>query len=224
MSESRFDRSERFFGSEGQRRIGETRLAVVGCGGLGSVFIEQAAYMGFRSFALVDRDLVSGSSMNRLVGARQADVDATLKVSVAERSIRTVDPTAVVDAVPEWLTHPQAQAASYGGRVAIGLPGIRCVYCLGELDPGELALAQLTPEQRRTRDDSYGVVNDALDGRGAAVISLNGVVASLGLTELMVYITGLREPAITLTYKGERGIVRRRTDEPIGPCPYCGRD
>jgi hypothetical protein len=223
--------------------------------------------MGFRSFALVDRDLVSGSSMNRLVGARQADVDATLKVSVAERSIRTVDPTAVVDAVPEWLTHPQAQAAirnanivvgcldddaarlellgitsepgipyldlgteigtdamSYGGRVAIGLPGIRCVYCLGELDPGELALAQLTPEQRRTRDDSYGVVNDALDGRGAAVISLNGVVASLGLTELMVYITGLREPAITLTYKGERGIVRRRTDEPIGPCPYCGRD
>jgi hypothetical protein len=112
---------------------------------------------------------------------------------------------------------------AYGGRVVFAEPGRRCVYCLGELDADELALAHLTPEQRSARDTNYGVPKAALDRRGASVVSLNGVIASLGLAELMAWVTGLRAPAITLTYHGERGVVRRRMDEPSGPCPYCGR-
>lgn len=88
MSENRFDRNERLFGAEGQKRIRSTSLVVVGCGGLGSIFVEQAAYMGFRSFGLIDRDLVTGSSMNRLVGAIPSDVDRRSKVAVARRTIR----------------------------------------------------------------------------------------------------------------------------------------
>lgn len=266
-TERRFDRNERLFGSEGQLKVVATRLVIVGCGGLGSIFTQQAAYLGFRRFGLVDADIVTGSSMNRLVGAVPADVDWTSKVEVAERIIKSVDPDAKVEAIQKWLDHPAARAViasadivigcldddvarlqltdittsarlpyldlasgvsedgdTYGGRVVFAEPGRRCVYCLGELDAVELALASLTPEQRAARDTNYGVRKAALGRRGASVVSLNGVVASLGLTELMAFVTGLRAPAITLTYRAERGIVRRRTNEPSGPCPYCRRD
>jgi hypothetical protein len=267
VSENRFDRNERLFGAEGQEKIGAVRLAVVGCGGLGSVFVEQAAYMGFRSFALIDGDIVTGSSMNRLVGAIPSDVDRRSKVSVARRTIRRVDPEAVVDTSRHWLNHPASKALlatattviacldddyarlelvgivtalrvpcidlatdiseggdAYGGRVVYAEPGRRCVYCLGELDPGELARGGLDEAQRSAHDRIYGVRVGALGDAGASVVSLNGVVASLGLTELMAAVTGLREPAILLRYRGDLGTVTRLRGEPTRPCPYCGRD
>lgn len=267
MTERRFDRNERLFGTAGQEKIEATAIAIVGCGGLGSIFGQQAAYLGIRGFGLIDADLVTASSMNRLVGAVPADVDTTLKVGVVERTIKSVAPDASVTTVPDWLTSAAARSTigqanvivacldddvarleltglavelgkpvldlasdvneegtEYGGRVVFAEPGVRCVYCLGELDPEELALANLTPQQRRARDKIYGVRRGALDHRGASVVSLNGVVASLGLTELMVCITGLRPPAIKLTYLGHHGTVRKTTQEPTGPCPYCGRN
>ena len=267
-TERRFDRNERMFGATGQAKIAATRLAIVGCGGLGSAFGQQAAYLGVRSFALVDADVVTESSLNRLVGSLPGDAAAaTPKVLVVQRVIRSIEPGSDVDAIEEWLDGPRARSAIvgahviigcldddiarleltaitseakrpyldlasevgdgaewYGGRVLFAEPSRRCPYCLGELDPDELALAGLSREQRIARDKSYGVSTSELGTRGASVVSINSVVASLALTELMVYLTGLRPPAIGLTYRGERGVVLRRTDEPTGPCPYCGRD
>ena len=111
-TESRFDRNERFSGREGQERIEGIRLAIVGCGGLGSILTQQAAYLGFRRFGLVDADIVTGSSMNRLVGAVPSDVDRTPKVEVAERVIRSVGPAAEVNAVRQWLEHPNLGRSS----------------------------------------------------------------------------------------------------------------
>ncbi len=62
-----------------------------------------------------------------------------------------------------------------------------------------------------------------LAGTGPAVVSLNGVVASLGVTEFMVHVTGLREPASQLIYRGELGIVTKSVDQPQPGCYYCTR-
>jgi hypothetical protein len=265
MTEGRFDRNERMFGAVGQARIVSTRIAVVGVGGLGSHVVQQAAYLGIGALVLVDADIVTESSLNRLVGARPVDV-GSLKVEVAQRLVHEVAPAAQTLAVSEWLDTQIAVAAIqtadvvfgcldtdrarlaltaltsaaglpyldlateigpsaswYGGRVLFAEPGVRCAYCLGELDPSELALAALSEAHRVARGGSYGVHDDSLDSSGASVVSLNGIVASLAMTELLVYLTGLRRPAITLTYRGDKGVVTRRTNEPTGPCPYCGR-
>ena len=42
----------------------------------------------------------------------------------------------------------------------------------------------MTQEQRDARDRSYGVDKSLLDRRGASVVSINGVVASLAMQEL----------------------------------------
>ena len=50
----------------------------------------------------------------------------------------------------------------------------------------------------------------ALDDTGPSVVSVNGVVASLSVTEFMAAVTGIRVPYDHLEYRGDRGTVSRR--------------
>lgn len=264
----RFDRNERLFGREGQLRLAAATITIVGLGGLGSHVAQQAAYLGVRRFGLVDGDIVTPSSLNRLIGSLPGDVaNATPKVDIAYRLITSIEPKAVVRREHGWLEAPASAnliqgsdlivgcldddlarlrltalaveanrpyidlasdvgpgADWYGGRVVFSIPGVRCLYCLGELDAEELALARLTDMQRGVRDDSYGVPRDVLGEPGAAVVSLNGTVASLGVTELMAYLTGLRAPMAVLRYRADQQRITHSASDPTIPCPYCRRD
>jgi molybdopterin/thiamine biosynthesis adenylyltransferase len=109
----------------------------------------------------------------------------------------------------------------FGGRIVFAKEGERCLSCLGELDQHALARGQMTPEQRAADDDIYGIERGALDEAGPSVVSINGVVASLAVTEFVVWVTGLREPHGYLNYRGDRGMVGSRADPERGYCHYC---
>jgi hypothetical protein len=79
----------------------------------------------------------------------------------------------------------------------------------------------MTPEQRAGDDQLYGVRGSGLAETGPSVISVNGVVASLSLTEFMAWATGLRPPLRHLVYRGDMGYVRINSDEPAKDCYYC---
>jgi molybdopterin-synthase adenylyltransferase len=134
----------------------------------------------------------------------------------------------------ELVRHSSAHALAYidlasdisaggefGGRVIFAKNGERCLSCLGELDQHALARAHMTAEQRAADDEIYGVQREALEGTGPSVVSINGVVASLAVTELMAWRTGLREPIGYLNYRGDRGTVGRRSDPERTYCHYC---
>ncbi len=110
----------------------------------------------------------------------------------------------------------------FGGRIVFGKDGERCLSCLGELDQHALARSRMSDEQRAADDEIYGVDRAALVDGGPSVVSINGVVASLAVTEFMCWRTGLREPAGFLTYRGDLGTVSRRGQvEERPPCLYC---
>jgi hypothetical protein len=56
---------------------------------------------------------------------------------------------------------------------------------------------------------------------GPSVVSINGVVASLAVTEFMLGVTGIRPPKRLLTYYGNMGRVALKTEEPAPNCYYC---
>ena len=66
-----------------------------------------------------------------------------------------------------------------------------------------------------------GVERRALAGTGPMVVSVNGAVASLAVTEFMVFVTGMRQPTAHLIYRGEVPGVRRVLDEPVSGCYFC---
>lgn len=114
-----------------------------------------------------------------------------------------------------------APGGEFGGRVVFAKDGDRCLSCLGELDQHALARSQMTEEQRAADDAIYGIDRKALDDTGPSVVSINGVVASLAVTEFLVWITGLREPHGYLNYRGDRGTVGVRGDPGRTYCHYC---
>ncbi len=264
MASERYSRNEALFGAEGQRKVAATSVAIVGLGGLGSHVAQQLAYLGVRDYGLVDYDVVTDSSLNRLVGAVDAAV-GTKKVAVAERMIKAIKPEATVNAldakvgVPEVeplvagadvvfgcldrglprlvltelcarYARPLFDLASdtggegddlwYGGRVVF-CDGSRCLVCLNLLDQQEMARDSMTAEQRASHDRIYGIERSALAGTGPMVVSVNGAVASIAITEFMVFVTGIREPKAHLNYFADCQVIRAVTDHPAADCFYC---
>lgn len=265
MSE-RYSRNEALLGAEGQLRIQETKVAIAGLGGLGSHVVQQLAYLGIEDYGLIDFDIVTNSSLNRLVGAHDRDVeDKTKKIVVAERMIRSIKPNAIVESidahvvdvgVADVVAHadivfgcldrdlPRLQLSElcawrgktlidlatdvtghgdelhYGGRVVF-CDGNRCLVCLGLLDQQEMARDSMSRDQREVHDRIYGIHRNALADTGPMVVSINGAVASIAVTEFIALVTGLRAPLTNLRYYAERQLIRLSTDQPAPECYYC---
>jgi hypothetical protein len=79
------------FGTGTFARLRRLRIGVVGCSGTGSPVVEQLARTCVGSLVLVDPDVVEQKNLNRIWNATMSDaVASTLKVAVAERSVRAM--------------------------------------------------------------------------------------------------------------------------------------
>ena len=70
-------------GEEGQRRLGESRALVVGCGALGTVLANTLVRAGVGHVRIVDRDFVEISNLQRQVLFNEDDVAAQLPKAIA---------------------------------------------------------------------------------------------------------------------------------------------
>jgi hypothetical protein len=112
-------------------------------------------------------------------------------------------------------------APNYGGRICFAWDGSGCIVCWGLLDIEEAQSDLAGPNERRDRDAIYGIQRQALGRSGPSVVSINGVVASLGVTEFMVATTGVRAPKRLITYYGHMGRLTAPLEEPAPDCYYC---
>jgi len=110
---------------------------------------------------------------------------------------------------------------SYGGRVCCAMDGNGCLVCQDVIDIAEAQLDLAGPQAQRERDAIYGVARAHLGRSGPSVVSINGVVASLAVTEFMVAVTGVRRAQRLLTYRGQLGKVTVCSDSPQPDCYYC---
>jgi molybdopterin-synthase adenylyltransferase len=110
----------------------------------------------------------------------------------------------------------------FGGRLMVRIGGDACLYCMDLLDARAVRRDLSSPERRDEADAMYGVRRDALSERGPSVVALNGILASIAVTEFMLFVTGVpRAPKRLLRYDGSRGIVNEPKDSPRPDCPYC---
>src|SRR3989344_4723028 len=90
----------------------------------------------------------------------------------------------------------------FGGRVCAVWDGNGCPVCLDVLNLREAQRELANPAVQRDIQAIYGVDINLLGNTGPSVVSINGVVASLAVTEFMLMETGVREPRRLLVYYG----------------------
>ncbi len=82
---TRYSRQELFggIGREGQARLREARVAIVGCGALGSLLAEVLCRAGIGSIRLIDRDFVEPSNLQRQALFTETDAEQSIPKAVA---------------------------------------------------------------------------------------------------------------------------------------------
>ena len=95
----RFDRIGRLVGDGAMSRLFNSRVTVVGLGGVGSFAAEALARSGIGHLTLVDFDLVCVTNANRQIQAMRGNVGKPKANVLAER-LRQINPSASIKAVP----------------------------------------------------------------------------------------------------------------------------
>ena len=109
----------------------------------------------------------------------------------------------------------------YGGRICFSNTGQGCLMCLDQISQNEAREYFLSKEVKDDRRKIYGLSLEEEQSSGPSVVTLNGVIASLAMTEFLVEITGIRKAQRLLTYHGRSGKVTISSDEPKTDCYYC---
>jgi molybdopterin/thiamine biosynthesis adenylyltransferase len=101
-SDSRYSRQERFlpFGPGGQARLRAARVAIVGCGALGTVQAEILTRAGVGTLRIIDRDIVEHSNLQRQFLFSEADAtEGTPKSVAAARRLAQVNSEVALEPV-----------------------------------------------------------------------------------------------------------------------------
>ena len=103
----RFVKQTRFHpvGLEGQAKLRNAKIAVVGVGALGSTIAERLVRAGIGSLRIIDRDWVELDNLPRQALYTEADANASSpKAAAAEKHLRAIDSTCKMEACVEDLT------------------------------------------------------------------------------------------------------------------------
>jgi len=105
---ARYARQIRYapIGVEGQRRLLDSRVLIVGCGALGSVLASTLARAGVGRLRIVDRDFLELNNLQRQVLYDESDVVSGLpKAIVARQRLQQINSQIHVDAVVADVDH-----------------------------------------------------------------------------------------------------------------------
>jgi molybdopterin/thiamine biosynthesis adenylyltransferase len=244
--EDRYSRQALFrgIGAEGQRRLGEAQVAIVGCGATGSALASLLARAGVGSIRIIDRDYVEPSNLQRQVLFDEADAAESLPKAVAGvrkiaafNSAIVVEPQ-VADLVPENITtllggfplvldgtdNFETRYLINDYAVSHGIPWIyaAAVGSYGvtmNILPGETAcLACVFPEPPQgivETCDTSGILNSAVN-----------LIASVAATEALKLLVGDRRQVRRTLWSQDvwwNDRAELSTAKPRPDCRCCGR-
>ena len=87
-------------GEEGQRKLGNSSVAIIGCGALGTIIATSLVRAGVGKIRIVDRDFIEYHNLQRQVLFDEEDIKAEMpKAIAAERHLRKVNSSIEIEGV-----------------------------------------------------------------------------------------------------------------------------
>jgi adenylyltransferase/sulfurtransferase len=105
-------------GKAGQAKISNTKVAVIGAGGLGCSLLQYLAAAGFGTIKIIDGDTVSLSNLHRQILYNDTDIDKK-KAVVAHQVLSVLNPLIKVEYLEEYLNTNNANIALFDADIII---------------------------------------------------------------------------------------------------------
>lgn len=119
-------------GLDGQQRLMNARVTVVGAGGLGTPILTHLAAMGAGHIRVVDRDTIELTNLHRQTLYTEADIGRP-KVDAAAARLRQINPDADIRTMPVSVNRRSARSVVEGSDVVIdALDSVDARYALNE--------------------------------------------------------------------------------------------
>ena len=237
------------FGREGQQRLLDARVLIIGLGGLGSPAAMYLAAAGVGTLGLVDFDVVDETNLHRQIIHGTADIGRSKMMSAVE-TIRAINPDvhleqheepfgasnarALVDAYDIVVDGTDNFPTRYLVNDACVMSGRPNVYGSIFRFEGQAAVFAAPPTFRPDglRGPCYRCLHPEPPPAGlipncaeAGVLGvLPGIIGTIQATEAIKLITGIGEPLVgrLLLYDASRMIFRDITLSRDPECPVCG--
>ena len=114
----RYEAQQQLCQAEGQLRLFQARVAVVGCGGLGGFLVEELARVGVGRLTVIDPDVFDESNLNRQTLATLDSLGRS-KVEMAAERIARINPAVTVIPVKAFLTEENGEELLEGMEVVV---------------------------------------------------------------------------------------------------------
>jgi adenylyltransferase/sulfurtransferase len=166
--EERYSRQVLFhgIGAEGQRRLGQARVAIVGCGATGSTAAGLLARAGVGSIRIIDRDYVEPSNLQRQALFDEADAAESLpKAIAAARKLAACNSEIVIEPQVADLTPANIEPLLAGAQLILdGTDNFETRYLINDY-----AVRERVPWIYAAAVASYGVTMNVLPGETACL-------------------------------------------------------
>jgi molybdopterin/thiamine biosynthesis adenylyltransferase len=126
----RYRRNGATLSIQDQLRLFRSRVAIIGCGGLGGYLVEELARVGVGTLVLLDPDVFEEHNLNRQL-LSSPDRLGTSKIEAARARVETINPAVTVDAHRDALS--AANAARYLAGCSAVVDGLDNVLTRREL-------------------------------------------------------------------------------------------
>jgi molybdopterin/thiamine biosynthesis adenylyltransferase len=97
---ARYQRNRKAISVSDQKTLFRSRVAVIGCGGLGGYVIEELARLGVGSIVVIDPDVFEEHNLNRQLLSLPSNLGRP-KVEAAVQRVNIINPAVTV--IPHWL-------------------------------------------------------------------------------------------------------------------------
>ena len=156
-------------GREGQDRLKESRVSIIGIGGLGCFSSVQLAAMGVGYLRLVDQDVVERTNLHRQI---LFDVDALgyPKVEIAQKKLKALNPNVETESLPLTVNEETADDAVKDVDVVVdGLDHLGPRYAINRA-----CVKRGIPYVYAGALETYGNVSTVVPGKSACLECFTG--------------------------------------------------
>ncbi|WP_370336144.1 ThiF family adenylyltransferase [Parvularcula marina] len=226
-------------GGQGQQRLKDSKILVVGAGGLGCPILTYLAAAGAGQIHIVDADRVALSNLQRQALYTTEDIGKP-KAECAAKALAALNPEIELSFTAEYLDTENAKDLVAGCDLVIegvdrfaprylineacrteGVPLLSAA--IGRFD-GQIALFPMDEASSCYRCLVPSPPEDAADCETEGVLgAVPGVVGSLAALEAMKYLTGMKGAMKNelLIFQGREGRLRRISVPKDPACPVC---